>query len=473
MIRRRKTRYPWINGVNSYDTEVVICGAGIAGIAAAYFLTLQGVDRIKLVDERPPLTLTSDKSTEAYRNWWPGPDNAMISLMDHSIDLLEKLALSSGNIFKLNRRGYLYVTADPDRIPEFIKTAERAQEQGAGPLRIHRGHMDDPPYIPIEVEAFTDQPTGCDLLLDGSLIQNHFPYLTRTVLAALHTRRCGWFSGQQLGMYLLEEAQNRGVEFIRGRIEGVKLIEGRIHAVEIRQDDTTCNISTRNFVVAAGPMLQEVGRMIGVELPVFCERHLKIAMKDTLGAMPRNAPLLIWDDPQRIPWMDDEKELLAETEEGRQLMETFPPGVHTRPEGGPESTNILILWPYDLDPVEPTFPVPTSPEFPEVALRGLSTMIPGMKAYIDRIPKPLVDGGYYVKTQENRLLCGPLSVPGAFVLGALAGYGLMAAPAAGELLAAHITGSELPPYSAAFSIDRYQDPVYQQKLKAWGPSTQL
>ncbi|MCB0066547.1 MAG: FAD-dependent oxidoreductase, partial [Caldilineaceae bacterium] len=57
--------------------EVVICGAGIAGIAAAYHLAVkQGVRNVVLVDERPPMSLTSDKSTEAYRNWWPGPDDA-------------------------------------------------------------------------------------------------------------------------------------------------------------------------------------------------------------------------------------------------------------------------------------------------------------------------------------------------------------------------------------------------------------
>ena len=53
--------------------EIVICGAGIAGVAAAYHLAVRrGVSDIVLVDERPPLSLTSDKSAECYRNWWPG-----------------------------------------------------------------------------------------------------------------------------------------------------------------------------------------------------------------------------------------------------------------------------------------------------------------------------------------------------------------------------------------------------------------
>ncbi len=56
------------------STNVLICGAGIAGISAAYHLAVRhGVKDILLVDERAPLSLTSDKSTECYRNWWPGP----------------------------------------------------------------------------------------------------------------------------------------------------------------------------------------------------------------------------------------------------------------------------------------------------------------------------------------------------------------------------------------------------------------
>src|SRR6059036_2402402 len=85
--------------MTSRTTEVVVCGAGIAGIATAYHLTRQGVGDVVLVDERPPLSLTSDKSTECYRNLWPGPGDDMVAVMNRSIDLLEELARESGNVF--------------------------------------------------------------------------------------------------------------------------------------------------------------------------------------------------------------------------------------------------------------------------------------------------------------------------------------------------------------------------------------
>jgi glycine/D-amino acid oxidase-like deaminating enzyme len=46
----------------------------------------------------------------------------------------------------------------------------------------------------------------------------------------------------------------------------------------------------------------------------------------------------------------------------------------------------------------------------------------------------------------------------------LSGYGIMAAAAAAELLGATLTGGTLPEYAAEFRLDRYDDPVYQQRL---------
>ena len=70
--------------------DIVVCGAGIAGVATAYHLAVRfGVRRVVLIDERDPLTLTSDKGTQGYRNWWPGPDDTMLRFVSHSIDLLE------------------------------------------------------------------------------------------------------------------------------------------------------------------------------------------------------------------------------------------------------------------------------------------------------------------------------------------------------------------------------------------------
>src|SRR5438445_13713924 len=85
--------------------EVVICGAGIAGIATAYHLTRQGVTDIVLVDERPPPSLTRDNSTECYRDVWPGPGHAMVTAMNRAIAPMEELARHNGNALRMHARG--------------------------------------------------------------------------------------------------------------------------------------------------------------------------------------------------------------------------------------------------------------------------------------------------------------------------------------------------------------------------------
>jgi sarcosine oxidase, subunit beta len=454
--------------------DVVICGAGIAGISAAYHLAVRhGVKNVVLADERPPLSVTSDKSTECYRNLWPGPGNAMVGLVNRSIDILEEIALESGNLFHLNRRGYLYATANLDRIPLFKRAAEEAADLGAGPLRTHAGQPNDPAYAPAPAAGFENQPAGVDLILDRRMIRRHFPYLSETVVALIHARRCGWFSVQQLGMYLLEQAREHGVRFMSARVEGVETAGGKVRAVRLRNGRGTTVISTPAFVNAAGPFLKEVGRMVDVELPVFSELHVKMSFKDPLRRVPRDTPLLIWTDPVRLPWSEEERVLLSESEETKRLLEELPSGVHTRPEGGPGSDILIGLWAFHTPAVEPTFPFSVDPRYPEMVLRGLATMIPGLRAYLDRLPKAMVDGGYYTKTRENRPLIGKLPVDGAYVIGALSGFGVMASCGAGDLLAACLTGSKLPAYAPAFALKRYGDPEYQKLLENWGESGQL
>src|SRR5512147_2820072 len=173
--------------------EIVICGAGIAGVAVAYHLAVkQGMRDVVLVEPGAPLSLTSDKSTEAYRNWWPGPGDAMVAFMNRSIDLLEEIARATNNRIQLNRRGYLYATADPARAALLRQAAEEAAALGGGPLRIHgtkdegRRTKDEKQieaaepsssvfgrsssgYSPAPAHGFENQPDGADLLLDPAL----------------------------------------------------------------------------------------------------------------------------------------------------------------------------------------------------------------------------------------------------------------------------------------------------------------
>lgn len=459
------------NANDSKPIDVVICGAGIAGVSAAYFLSvIHGMKNIYLIDQRAPLSLTSDKSTECYRNWWPGPDNAMVALMNRSIDWLEKLAEESNNIFHLNRRGYLYLTAEKQKISQWITLGRLATSYGAGPFRIHENNNSGIPYEPSPAHGYDKSLTGADLILDTTLLQQIYPSINPNIVAALHVRRAGWLSAQQLGQYMLNQAREAGVKFIQDKVIDIHIKKNRVDSIELHQRG---KLECGCFINAAGPFLTEIGSLASIEIPVYTELHQKIAIHDHLNVVPRNSPLLIWDDTQFLPWSDDEKEWLNQDKESQWVLQEMPGGAHTRPEGGDDSDIILLLWEYRDQPMKPILPPPLDPLYPEIAIRGMSTMMPRFSDYFSHIPRPMHDGGYYTKTKDNRPIIGNSPIQGLYIIGALSGYGIMASCAAGELVASHIIGTELPSYARAFSLERFFDANYLKRLENWVDTSQL
>jgi glycine/D-amino acid oxidase-like deaminating enzyme len=457
------------------QAQIVICGAGMAGIASAYYLAKAGVRDILIVDEASPLSLTSGNSTEAYRNWWPGFDNAMVALSNRSIDLMDDLAIKTANIFGMNRRGYLYLTAQTDKIPTFCSSAETVSKLGGGPVRIHTEKSAASKYIPFLEDNFdTDiNQCGADLFTDSELIQNYFPYVSKDVRAAYHVRRAGWLSAQQLGMYLLNEARKQGVVFKRQRLVGVELSKGQVSGVQLEENGKTEFLRTSLLVNAAGPLIGSVARMVDVDLPIYTELHQKLICNDPLATVPRNAPLLIWDDPQTLLFSASERAAIEAEPELSWLLEEFPSGLHARPEGSGSSTAIVVLWAHHAPSMDPIWPLPEDPYHAEILMRGLAKMIPTAEQYTGNFPRLKVDGGYYTKTFENRPLIGKLPIEGAYIIGALSGFGIMTACAAGELLAAHILGSDVPEYASAFEINRYDNLEYVNLIQNYGPEGQL
>jgi glycine/D-amino acid oxidase-like deaminating enzyme len=390
----------------------------------------------------------------------------MLTLMNRSIDLMESLSEESGNIFHMNRRGYLYITADENKIEDLRSASLRTSNIGAGELRVHSAESCN--YIPASAEGFHNSPEGADLLIGGELIRKYFPYVTEDAVAALHARRAGWLSAQQLGRYLFETARQRGVRFESARVTGMDIGNGHVDGVRLSSGE---RVDSPIFVNAAGPFLKEVGRLLGVDLPVHTELHLKVASKDPRGVVGRDAPLLIWNDSQYLPWAEEEREALADDDSTRWLTETFPPGAHTRPEGAGD--DILMLWEYQTKLMEPSDSPQLDEQYPEIVLRGLAAMLPRMKEYFAHMPRPQLDGGFYTKTRENRPLVGPMCMDGAYVIGAVSGYGIMSACGAADLLTAHILGRQLPAYAPGFALARYDDLQYQKTLENWGDSGQL
>ena len=432
------------------DADVVVIGAGIAGVSTAYHLAARhGVERVVLVDPRPPLTLTSDKSTECYRNWWPNA--SMVGLMNRSIDLLEEMSEESGDVFALKRPGYLFITANPETFEDMGRRAERTSAFGAGEVRYHPGPV---PY--------GDASDGVDLL-DQDQLRQHYPWITPDAVGAIEVRRAGYFSAQQLGAWMLERARANGTELVAAKVNGITVVNDAVTGVTL---DNGSTISAGKIVVAAGPMARAVAKLAAVDLPLESELHLKVTFRDHLHVIPRSAGMFIWADPQELDWSEEERaelEAIGRTD----VTGHMPIFCHGRPEGGAESSYFVALWEYHRDIMEPVWPIPDDELYPEVVMKGLTTMVPELAPYLDGLPEHTVDGGYYTKTRENRPLIGPCGPKGLHVVAGFSGFGVMVAAGAGDLAAHHITGETLPDYWPDFALSRYDRPGYLAEIETW------
>lgn len=432
----------------SRDAPIVVCGAGVAGVAAAYHLAaLHGARRVTLVDPLEPLTGVSARSLEGYRAWFPDP--VMTGFMGRSVALLDALVEESGGGVRMNRRGYVLLTRDRDRL------AAWARESSAGGVALRR-HPGPAPYVPADPVAWQDAPDGADLIEDPALVRRLWSYVAPDVAGALHVRRAGFHDAWGAGQWMLMRAARAGVQVRRARVRGFDAPGGRVRGVALESGDT---LPADHVVLATGPALGETARWLDLALPVYRERHVRAAWPDTDGLLPREAPLLVWSDPVMLERPGAERRAMGADPEAAAWLRPLEGGIKVRPRERPHG--ILAAWTYDGAPHAAD--TPTRPERHAAAAlyQAAAEMLPALGA---RMPDGAVaDGADCLRTPDDRPLVGPLPVEGAWALGALSGYGLMGAHAAADLLAAHLLGHPLPGEAPSLSPARDAGPVPQAR----------
>ena len=443
-------------------TDIAIIGAGNVGIAVAYYLVVHhGLSRIVLLDPGDPMGMTSAQSGENYRNWWPHP--VMTTFTDHAIDLLEAVARASGNRIHMTRRGYALVTRrehPDDLIADLYRGYADSVE---GRIRIHE-HGAPSSYRPAISPDWDSAPDGVDVLMDRTAIQTHFPSLAQDAATILHIRRAGDISGQQLGQFMLEAVKAAGGRVRRARVTA---IEGAApFTLRIEEGGQPAALRADCIVNAAGPFFKDVAMLLGETLPVSCVYQQKVAFEDREGAIPRTLPFTIDLDKQQLAWTDEERAELSADPGASALLRWMPGGIHPPPEGGDGGRRFKLGGAYNTTATDPHAAPPIDPNFPDIVIRGASRLSPALGAYLGRLPRGARHyGGYYPMTEENWPLIGPMRTPGAYMAGALSGFGTMAATAAGAVCAAAIAGAEQPGYAAAFTLARYGDAALMADLR--------
>ena len=309
-------------------------------------------------------------------------------------------------------------------------------------------------YQPALEEDWNSAPFGVDVLTSPDLIRATFPSFCHDIRSIVHIRRAGSISGQQLGQHMLEVFRARGGQRISGKVMALEQGNGFHASLEAQG----ARIRADRVVNAAGPFINQIAEMLGTRLPVRNTFQQKIAFEDRASAIPRQMPFSIDLDVQRIDWSEEERELLADDPELAWLAGEMPGAIHCRPDGGDHGTWVKLGWAFSEAEAQPTMDPPLSDNFPEIVLRGAARLNPLLKSYYGHLPRNMHHyGGYYTMTEENWPLIGEMEGDGAFVVGAMSGFGTMAACAAGELCAQRILERQLPTYASALSPKRYEN----------------
>ena len=406
--------------LKSNNKTIVICGAGIAGVATAYYISkFRKEERIVLIDKNQPLSFTTSKSGENFRDYWPHP--CMEKLSSRSIDLMKGLRKEfKTETFDMNFSGYHFVS-----------------------------HLKDQPIFADDSSTDFQEKNIVDK--NQSSIQQKYPYLDDGIQKSVFIKNAGKIDVYQLGSLLLKEGRKNGVELISGEILNIK---NNKSAIEIILSSTQ-SLRADQLVITAGPFINNIGKMIGLRFPISNILQRKFILPDPLNIIPSDMPFTIYADSQFLSWTQEEKTFFDNEIENQWLLKKFPGGIHIKPEPGGK---IKMGWAFQRKKEEPKWDFSTDDLFPQIVLKGASRFIPNLKSYEENIPTPLIQyAGYYTKTAENWPLIGPTKLDNVFVVGALSGFGTMTACAAGELCAKYIFGKDIPDFATYFTPNRYEN----------------
>jgi len=175
---------------------------------------MQGAS-VLLIDERPPLSLTSSLSTECYRSFFPGSP-PMAAFMARSIDLLEERADECDNAFNLSRRGYWFLSATEEGAARHRLAAADTGLAAIGGAHVlmEAGHgLRYRPDTPYRSAANSQKhESAAALLFSGRETIREYTSSLPTFLAPdacslLVANRAGWMSAQEMGMHLLSRVR--------------------------------------------------------------------------------------------------------------------------------------------------------------------------------------------------------------------------------------------------------------------------
>jgi sarcosine oxidase subunit beta len=352
--------------------DVVIIGGGISGVSIAYNLAKKGVRNVAVIEKGYLASGSTGRCGAGIRQQWGTEMNCKIAkfaceLFENANEELEY----DGDI-EFKQGGYLMISSTEKEHEQFKKNVELQNSLGI-PSRL----------LNLEEAKEIVPFLNTDGLISATFCQKDGH------LNPFHTTEAFARAAERLGVKIYKFTEVTDIVIENGKVKGVKTTKG--------------DISTNIVVNGAGGYSQAIGKMAGIELPVYSERHQILvteAIEQVLGPMVMSFSLNLYC--QQVP-------------HGGLLMGRGD-------EGEPRDLRITSGW-----------------HFLEEMAKTITGILPPLKNA--RMIRQWA--GIYNITPDRQPILGPVDgVEGYYLAVGFSGHGFMFGPATGVLIAESILGEE-------------------------------
>jgi sarcosine oxidase subunit beta len=220
--------------------DVVIIGAGVHGLAIAYYLGKRGITNVAVLDKGYLGGGASGRNTAIIRSNYRTPQG--VAFYDESVKLYEKLALELDYNVMFSQQGHLTLAHTERGVITLRERAETNRLLGVDSRLVDVNEVAD--LVPgIDVSARQHQP----------------------ILAGLYHPPGGIIRHDAVVWGYARGADRQGIEIHpHTEVTGIRIGNGRVQGVETNRGP----VATRTVVNATAGWCSTIAHMAGVELPI-------------------------------------------------------------------------------------------------------------------------------------------------------------------------------------------------------------
>ena len=365
--------------------RAVVIGGGVGGTSIAYHLAERGWPDVVLVD-RAELTSGSTFHSAGLVGQLRGTVT-LTKMMMYGSELYRRLRDETGVDPSWHEVGSIRLASSAERMEELERQAGWAKTFG----------------LPMDI-------------IDAQEAQDRFPLMsTDGVLGGVWLPTDGWLDPSGLAQALAAGARQRGVTVrTQTRVVAIAVERGRVSGVTVEHRGQRSEIATDIVVNAGGMFAPEIGRMVGVTVPIIPMAHQYLFTEAIEGIEPTLPQLR---DPDNLVYFREEVGGLCM---GGYERDPDPWGL----DGIPADFNGKLLGP-DLPRFEPIM---------EGAIRRVPAMADARVSRIINGPEAF--------TPDNEFILGESDVRGFWLAAGFCAHGIAGAGGIGRQMASWIVDGE-------------------------------